>query len=204
MNSIKIIARKSKTILDFSKRYFKYLHEVFLRIDSLAIKNLLREFDQLRKDKSTLFIIGNGGGASTASAMANDLGFDILKKTSTKNPFKIISLAENNSVLTAISNDTGYENVFLNQLKLHFRKKDKLLILSASGNSKNLLKAAKFVKKKKGKIIGILGFDGGVLKDLCDICVHIQTEVGDYGPVEDIQLIINHIIAHWYQEKIKK
>ena len=82
------------------------------------------------------------------------------------------------------------------------KKNDKLLILSASGNSKNLIKAAKWVKQRSGKVLSLLGFNGGKLKNISNCCVHIKTEKGDYGPVEDIQLIINHVLAHWYQEKI--
>ena len=135
--------------------------------------------------------------------MSNDLGFDVMKKSKTKNTFKIVCLNDNPSVITAIANDTGYENIFLNQLKIHFKKNDKILILSASGNSKNLVKAAKWVKRKKGKVISILGFDGGLIKKLSNVCIHIKSEKGDYGPVEDIQLIINHILAHWFQIKLK-
>ena len=91
----------------------------------------------------------------------------------------------------------------MNQLKIHYKKNDHLLIFSASGNSKNLINAAKWVKKKRGKVIGILGFSGGKLKNICDLCVHIPSESGEYGPVEDIQLIINHMLAHWFQKKIK-
>ena len=123
------------------------------------------------------------------------------KKTKTKNHLRVHSLTDNNSLLTAISNDTGYENVFVGQLNLYFKRGDCLLIFSASGNSKNLIRAANFVKKKNGKVIGILGFDGGKLKNLCDLCIHIPTEKGEYGPVEDIQLILNHMLAHWYQAK---
>ena len=133
--------------------------------------------------------------------MSNDLGFDIMKKTKVKKTFKIISLNDNSSVLTAIGNDVGYENIFLNQLKIHFKKNDKILILSASGNSENLVKAAKWVKLKKGKILSIVGFDGGKIKRLSDTCIHIKTLKGEYGPVEDLQLIINHIFAHWFQIK---
>jgi len=66
-----------------------------------------------------------------------------------------------------------------------------------------LLKAANWIKKKGGRVISILGFDGGKLKKISDLSVHIKTEKGDYGPVEDIQLIINHIFAHWFQYKFK-
>ena len=92
--------------------------------------------------------------------MANDLGFDILKKTNTKKTFKFLCLNDNTSVLTAIANDVGYENIFINQLKIHFKKGDIALILSASGNSKNLIKAAKWIKSATGRY-STIGFDGG-------------------------------------------
>ena len=103
-------------------------------------------------------------------------------------------------MITAIANDTGYENIFLNQLKIHYKTGDLLIILSASGNSLNLIKACEWVKKKSGKTIGILGFDGGKLLKKCDLTIHIKTEKNEYGPVEDVQLILNHIFAHWFQK----
>jgi D-sedoheptulose 7-phosphate isomerase len=204
MSSVKLIAKNSNNFFKFSKKYLKNLNLVFNKIDKKSFDNVLKEFNYIRSKKLNLFVAGNGGGAATATTMANDLGFDILKKTKTKNPFKIISLTDNTSVISAIANDTGYDNIFINQLKIHFKKQDRLLIFSASGNSKNLIKAAQWVKKNGGKVIGILGFNGGKLKKICDVSFHIKTENGDYGPVEDIQLMLNHILAHWFQEKIKK
>ena len=78
-----------------------------------------------------------------------------------------------------------------------------LVVLSASGNSKNLINAAKWFKQKKGKIFGILGFGGGKLKKICNNSLIIKTKKGEYGPEEDLQLIINHILAHWFQIKFK-
>lgn len=193
--------KKTKKFSNFSENYFQYLNKVFSKIDKSNLDNLTRLIDLIRKKKKTLFVIGNGGGASTSTTVANDLGFDLQKKTKTKNPLIVHSLTDNNSLLTAISNDTGFENVFIGQLNIYFKKGDCLLIFSASGNSKNLIKAANFVKKRNSKVIGILGFDGGKLKNLCDICIHIPTEKGEYGPVEDIQLMLNHMLAHWYQAK---
>jgi D-sedoheptulose 7-phosphate isomerase len=193
--------KKTKKFSNFSENYFQYLNKVFSKIDKRNLDNLTRLIDLIRKKKRTLFVIGNGGGASTSTTVANDLGFDLQKKTKTKNPLIVHSLTDNNSLLTAISNDTGFENVFIGQLNIYFKKGDCLLIFSASGNSKNLIKAANFVKKRNSKVIGILGFDGGKLKNLCDICIHIPTEKGEYGPVEDIQLMLNHMLAHWYQAK---
>ena len=203
MSQIKKIAKKTKNFSDFSKKYFLYLNSIFKKIDDKSLEKLVRELSNIRKKGKTLFVIGNGGGAATATTMANDLGFDILKKTKVKKTFKVHSLTDNSSVITAISNDVGYENIFINQLKIYYSPGDSLLILSASGNSENLIRAAEWVKKKSGKIIGILGFDGGKLKKKCQICIHLKTEYGDYGPVEDLQLVINHVLAHWFQEKLK-
>ena len=201
MSVINKLSVKNKTVASFAESYFQNLIDTFKKLDKESILKLEREFLETRKKNATLYVFGNGGGAATAMTMANDLGFDVLKKTN-KKTFKIISLNDNSSVITAIANDTGYDNIFLNQLKIHFKKNDKILIFSASGNSKNLVDAANWVKKKGGKVISILGFDGGKLKKISNLSVHIKSEKGDYGPVEDIQLIINHILAHWFQKNL--
>ena len=191
----------SKNLINFSKSYIDYLSQVLNKISKKSIRDLEKLLEKTRQNNNTIFIAGNGGGASTAITMANDLGFDILKKTKIKRTFKIQSLNDNTSVITAIANDTGYENTFVNQLKIHFKKGDILIVLSASGNSLNLIKACNWVKNKNGKTVGILGFDGGKLLKICNLSIHIKTEKNEYGPVEDAQLVINHILAHWFQKK---
>ena len=198
----KQLTKKAKTISDYAKNYFHYLSNLYEKIDTSKFVNFEKEFDNILKSNKTLFIIGNGGGASTGSTMVNDLGFDILKKTKTKKTFKIMSLTDNQSSVTAISNDTSFDELFTNQLKIYFKKGDKVLIFSASGNSKNLINAAKYVKKNGGKVMSVVGFDGGEIKKISDLCLHIQTNKGEYGPVEDLQLSFNHILAHWYQYKL--
>ena len=191
----------SKNLINFSKSYIDYLSQVLNKINKKSISDLEKLLEKTRRHNNTIFIAGNGGAASTAITMANDLGFDILKKTKIKKTFKIQSLNDNPSVITAIANDTGYENTFVNQLKIHFKKGDILIVLSASGNSLNLIKACNWVKKKNGKTVGILGFDGGKLLKICNLNIHIKTQKNEYGPVEDAQLVINHILAHWFQKK---
>ena len=165
-----------KNFKNFTKNYLTKLEKLFKEIDLDSLSKLETELENLRKNNSTLFVFGNGGGSATATTMANDLGFDIKKKTKFKKTFKIISLNDNTAVVTAIANDIGYENIFLKQLEIHYKKGDKILIFSASGNSENLLKAAKWIKKKGGRVISILGFDGGKLKKISDLSVHIKTE----------------------------
>ena len=110
MNSIEESLAKAKSVEDFSTDYFSYLFDVLKSIDSKEVRKLVEELDQARINGKNIFVAGNGGSASTAITMANDLGFDIIKKTGSETPFRIFSLVDNSSVLTAISNDVGYEN----------------------------------------------------------------------------------------------
>ena len=200
MNDLKKIANNSKNIIEFSKNYFERLTSIYKQIDKKKISELEKKFHEVRINGGNIFVFGNGGSSANASSMANDLGFDVLKKTGLKKCFKVMSLNDNTSVLTAISNDVGYDQVFLGQLKIHFKKNDMVIILSASGNSNNLTKTVNWIKKNNGFVFSIVGFDGGKLKKISNNFIHIKSKKGEYGPVEDIQLIINHILAHWFQK----
>tara|TARA_Y100001935_G_scaffold255654_1_gene270558 strand:- start:17373 stop:17984 length:612 start_codon:yes stop_codon:yes gene_type:complete len=203
MNNLEKAYRQVNSIGQFSREYFLYLSKVLEKIDEVEINKLGDLFELARENGNTIFVAGNGGSSTTATTMANDIGFDIIKKTGVDKAFRLLSLVDNNSVVTAIANDVGYENIFINQLKIHYREGDSIILISASGNSPNILKAAEWVKDRGGAIIGFLGFSGGKLIDLCDVKIHVQSEPGEYGPVEDAHLIINHILAHWFQNKLK-
>lgn len=203
MNNLENIYNKVTTIGDYSKKYFAYLAQVLENIDKEEINHLEQVLELARTNGNTIFLAGNGGSAATASTIANDLGTDVKRKTGIEKPFKIFSLVDNHSVLTAIANDIGFENIFINQLKIHYRSGDSIILISASGNSPNILKAAEWVRNKGGTIIGFLGFTGGKLIDLCDVKIHVKSEAGEYGPVEDAHLIMNHVLSHWFQNKFK-
>lgn len=203
MSNIDKICQDSNNASEFARKYFDYLRDMLDSIDPDSIDRLIAEFEDARTAGNTIFVAGNGGSSTTATSMANDLGFDVIKKTGTDKPFRVFALTDNTSVITAISNDVGYDNVFVNQLRIHYRPGDKLLAISASGNSLNLVKAAEWVKKEGGKVISFLGFSGGRLKGISDLTVHVKSEAGEYGPVEDTHLVLNHILAHWFQCKLK-
>ncbi len=204
MNNLENSANSADSIGKFSKEYFDYLSKVLNSISKNELNKLSEHFEFSRSNGNTIFVAGNGGSSATATTMANDIGFDIIKKTGTKKPFRVFSLVDNNSVVTAISNDVGYENIFVNQLRIHYRSGDSIILISASGNSQNIINAAEWVQSKGGKIIGFLGFTGGKLLDYCDIKIHPKTQPGEYGPVEDSHLITNHILAHWFQSRLKE
>jgi len=197
MNNLEKIYKQSGSVERYAKGYFSYLSELLNQIDSREIVTLINELEAARKNENTIFVAGNGGSAATASHLANDIGVDVYKKGRTSPGFKVLALTENVSVMTAISNDEGFHNLFVNQLKIHYRPGDKLIVISASGNSANLVEAAKWVKAQGGRVIGLLGFDGGKLKELCDLSIHIKTPQGEYGPVEDIHLILDHLISSY-------
>ena len=203
MNNIDKAYENSRNVGEFASNYFSYLKSVLDNMDLTAIALLEKEFEQARENRNTIFVAGNGGSAATATTMANDIGFDIIKKTNTNKPFKVFALTDNASVMTAIANDVGYENLFINQLKIHYKKGDRFVAISVSGNSPNIIKAAEWVKGQGGRVIGFLGFDGGKLKNMCDVAIQVKTVSGEYGPAEDAHLIMNHVLAHWFQNKLR-
>ena len=200
MKTLKHHFKESKNFKIFAKKYIDYLSNSLKDLNLDSLDEIRKELEIVKRKKKTIFVFGNGGAAATAITIANDLGFDIMKKSKSKKTFNIVCLNENQSVITAIANDTGYENIFLNQLKIKFNKGDVAIILSVSGNSNNLIKAAKWLKGK-GKVFALLGFDGGKLLNYCNKHILIKSLKSDYGPVEDIQLVVNHIFAHWFQNK---
>jgi len=185
----------------FIRGYTEYLISLLSKIDINGIAECIDHLDDARKQGNTIFIIGNGGSASTASHAANDFGLAVLKKTNSpnNNSYRALALTDNMAVISAIGNDTSYTNIFMDQLKVHFRPGDKLIAISASGNSPNLVVAAEWFKNQGGTVICWLGFDGGKLKDIADLSIIVNTPKGEYGPVEDIHLIIDHIIVTWMQ-----
>ncbi|MDD2886725.1 MAG: SIS domain-containing protein [Aliarcobacter sp.] len=184
---------------NFVEKYKSKLKFLVDEIDYKTIQEIVNTLDASNKQGGKIYIIGNGGSAATASHMVNDLGVG-LKRRNIRN-FNIESLADNVPVCTAIANDMGYENIFYEQVKEKIKKEDVLIAISCSGNSLNILKAVEYGKIKEAKIIGITGFDGGILKQKSDISFHVQTEKGQYGLVEDIHMILDHMLYTYFIEE---
>ena len=202
MGNIDQIVMENKDFKTFARAYMHYMSQLLAGLDLGALERIVNELEDARKNGKTVFIIGNGGSASTASHMANDLGFGVRRHTEPS--LKVVSLTDNCAVLTALANDVGYEQIFLRQLQLYYRGGDKLIVISASGNSHNLILAAEWVRQQGGKVLGLLGFDGGKLKGMCDIPLIVTTPKGEYGPVEDVHMIIDHLLYTWLWWKIRK
>lgn len=178
-----------------------YLLEVTRCLSSLDKAKIELVIDALveayKKDRK-VFILGNGGSASTASHMACDLGKGTLQRVydNEERRFRVISLTDNVALMTAFANDLSFDDIFVQQLRNLIETDDVVIALSGSGNSPNVVRAVEYAKSCGAKTIGILGFKtGGKLGKMVDYS--IIADSNHYGPIEDIQLILNHMIAAW-------
>lgn len=149
-------------------------------------------------DGKQVFTFGNGGSASTASHMAADLSKNTIGPNMRR--FRIMSLNDNMSLVTALANDLGYENMFAEQLQNLIHPGDVLIAISGSGNSPNVLRAIEYAQSRSAEVAALLGFDGGKAAGLADLSVLVDSH--DYGVVEDAHLIINHILVEYFRERL--
>ena len=200
MNNIDQIFNESLSINDYSKSYIDYLSSVLNNISLTDIEKFVEVLLEARERESSIFFIGNGGSAATASHFANDIA--IGTRTYEK-PFRAISLCDNQAVITAIANDDGYEKIFSQQLQVLLKKQDVVIGISASGNSTNLLKAIDTSKKLSAITVGISAFDGGKMREMVDVSLHVPTEKGEYGPAEDAHMVLDHLISNYLMRLVR-
>jgi D-sedoheptulose 7-phosphate isomerase len=153
---------------------------------------------EVRTKGGRVFVAGNGGSA----AISEHLSCDFEKGTylPTMNSLKVQCLTSNTSLLTAIANDFGYENIFAYQMELaQLTSYDLVILISSSGNSPNIIKACDFAKSNGCKVIGFTGFSGGKLKLQADVSLHVPFE--NYGVVEDAHQVLMHCLAQFHDIK---
>ena len=173
--------------------------KIYQKIDLLAF-DLLNAWE----NKRNIFLCGNGGSGANAIHIANDLLYGSgACGEGTKLPgLRVDALTANQGIITCLSNDVGYENVFSHQLKVKGERGDLLIALSGSGNSQNIINAINTAKEIGIKSYAILGFKGGKCLEICDQPIHV--EINDMQIAEDAQTIIGHICMQWLtKNKIK-
>ena len=180
----------------FSDDYLNYISDLISQLDRNHISKFVDHVLGVRDNKQTIFFLGNGGSASTASHFVNDIS---LGSRQFENPFRAISLCDNQAVITAIANDDGYENIFLQQLQTQAKPGDSMVCISASGNSQNLVKAVEWSKANGVYTISLTAFDGGYLKQHTDLNIHVPTKIGEYGPAEDLHMVICGLIGSYFR-----
>lgn len=171
-----------------------YIDELKNTLDLLPEDRIQEVIELLREARLAgrqVFIMGNGGSASTATHFVCDLG------KNTRSPhlpnFRVIGLSDNMAIFSALANDEGYENVFAQQLASFVQPEDIVIGISASGNSPNVLRAMELANQRGARTVAFTGFDGGKLRSLAGIEIHVPSHCIEH--VEDIHLMLEHLIT---------
>lgn len=191
-NAIENLFKNTDGPAEFARGYLAHLSKTLASLDIDAIASFVEILLEAREAGSTVFFLGNGGSAATSSHFANDIA---VGTRSIGKPFRAVSLTDNAAVLTAIANDYSYDDIFVLQLKYQLRPGDVVVGISASGNSPNVVKAIEFANTEGAHTVGLTGFDGGLLRQLVTISLHVPTGKGEYGPVEDAHMVLDHLVG---------
>ena len=183
----------SHSVAHVAQSYVKELTALLDGIDLAALEGAVEAIRDARDRGAMVFIAGNGGSAATATHWVNDLCKAASR--SGRRPIRGTCLSDNVSWLTALGNDEGYDRVFSGQLHNLAEPGDVLMVISASGNSPNLVSAVDFARNNGLRTVGLLGFDGGALRTMVDHCLWIETAVGEYGLVESAHSVVADIIT---------
>tara|TARA_A100001388_G_scaffold240358_1_gene196067 strand:+ start:53 stop:628 length:576 start_codon:yes stop_codon:yes gene_type:complete len=184
----------------FFKNYTSKLNKAILNLDLNELKMASNTLKTAIKKGNTIYVCGNGGSA----AIANHYVCDFLKYFRQRSKYKpkIISLSNSIETMSAIANDMDYKYVFKYQLESLYEEGDVLLIISSSGNSKNIKEVVNFANSKNIKTIGFSGFTGGFLNKKAKVSLHINAK--NYGLSEDSHHVLMHILLQYLIEDIKK
>ena len=171
-------------------KYLRGVVEVLKQLPLSVIDEVVDRLFQAYQQDCTVYLFGNGGSAALASHAACDLG----KGTTSpgKKPFRVVSLTDNVSLITAWANDTTYENIFAAQLHPFIEEGDIAFAISGSGNSPNVLNGLCAARDEGASTIGLTGSGGGKMKALCDLCITVPSE--NMQHVEDSHLCIMHAV----------
>lgn len=172
----------------------QYIADIKRTLDNLpyfAIENTIAILEEARLHDRQVFIMGNGGSAATASHFACDLGKGTLMPGRPR--FRVIALTDNMPLFSALANDFGYGRVFVEQLASLVQPGDVVIGISGSGNSPNVVNAIHLARQVGATTVGLAGFDGGQLRRLVDVCIHVPNDCIEQ--VEDIHLLLEHLIC---------
>lgn len=193
-----LLAPVKETVMKQISLYISVLQETMNRLSVETIGRVVDILREARVSGRQVFIMGNGGSASTASHFVCDLAKNTRRDDLPH--FRVIGLTDNMAMFSAYANDEGYEHVFEAQLANLIDPGDIVIGISASGNSKNVLNAVVLAKQHGAATIGFTGFDGGRLRTLVDTNIHVESNVIEH--VEDIHLMLEHMIVKTLKENL--
>lgn len=183
--------------MDSVRLYIKGLQNILDQLPEDQINQVIDLLHAARLERRQVFIMGNGGSASTASHFVCDLGKNT--RQSELPNFKAIGLTDNMAIFSALANDEGYDSVFAQQLTSFVQPGDIVIGISASGKSPNVLRAIEVANRAGALTVGFTGFDGGLLGEMVQIHIHVPSDSIEH--VEDIHLALEHMISQALRER---
>ncbi len=199
MHTLAKFYNESQSVADYVGKYCSRMSELLAALDTAAVEQIMEYIDRASREDRAVFFIANGGSAAIASHWVNDLVAGSYVEG--QPPFRAYALADNVASVTALGNDAGFVHIFEHQLRVDMRPGDVVLAMSVSGNSENIIRAVQYAHANGAKTIGVCGFDGGRLKGMCDVTLHIPTTADEYGPVEDIFGVVDHLVTGYLTMK---
>jgi D-sedoheptulose 7-phosphate isomerase len=177
--------------MDLVESYLCDVGTMLQAVPREAVWEVISVLHAARMNRRQVFVMGNGGSAATASHFACDLG----KAASVEGypSIRAINLASNLAVFSAYANDCGYEHVFSKPLANLIERGDVAIGISGSGRSPNVLNAIKLANERGATTIGLVGYDGGQLRGMVDLAVHVESDC--MAQVEDVHAVLAHLIA---------
>jgi D-sedoheptulose 7-phosphate isomerase len=185
------------SVREFAQWYRDRELEQWQVLDLAAIEKIAKALETAEKKGRTVYVMGNGGSAATASHIATDWSKTAERKG--KKLIRCMSLNDNVAFMTAIGNDLGYDELFSRQMENLVDKGDVVVMISGSGNSPNVIKAAELAKKRGAVTVAMTGFAGGKLRKMVDICLHIPSD--QYGVIEDMHMAAGSILAFYLKQR---
>lgn len=192
MYKMQEIYKASSGPADYARRYCAHMAEVLSKLDVEAVARAIEAMERTSANGRTMYFIANGGSAATASHFVNDFVAGSYVEGAPK--LRAFCLTDNAASITALANDVGYEDIFAWQLKVNMVPGDLVYAMSVSGNSENIVRAVDYARANGATTVGISGFDGGRLAKAAEISVVIPSTKDEYGPVEDVFNVLDHII----------
>lgn len=178
--------------------YFDDVAQAIGNMPFTVIDQIVEALMEAYESNRRIYLFGNGGSAALASHFACDLGKGAANGSGKR--FQALALTDNIPMMTAWANDANYEDIFAEQLVNFVNRGDIVLAISGSGRSPNVLKALKVARNADALTIGLTGFRGGLMKDLCDVCLIVPSD--NMQIIEDLHLSVTHAVFTALRAKI--
>lgn len=172
------------------KKYIDKEIDVLKKLNVSEIDCVMEILDKARLEGRRIYICGNGGSAATASHFVCDFNKGVSLGLDKR--FRFECLGDNIPTMMAIANDLSYEDIFVEPLKNKMEADDVVIGISGSGNSENVVRALKFANENGGLTIGIVGYDGGKIKQIAKHCIHVK--INNMQIVEDVHMMLDHVM----------